>query len=477
MYLFPRNHKFADIKTRPFAIFGISALLLSLLWAPLIQNALRFESQNVAVVADQAFVTRSVKYNAQGALFSGFHHLDPMLKLNMHGAIASSFNPDVNKPTYTCSTGNCTWDPITTFAYHPSCVDISQHLTTSCAISTEKGSNIPRHCNTTLSGRDYVHIEYRPELISTVMRIYPIDPAQAFIYNTTKVPMWQVVRHISPTFDQPLTASNYTATECSLTPAVLSLRPKVTLGVYEEELLDIWMEEQKVDWYDYQLSPPWGHDKGIYNSNETFGLSEAVAMDWGVVSRFPNLTTNGTVTMGPNGNRILFDNDLLMYINYSNYSAPSCGSPNRDSFACALQDVASAITKTMRNSVFLVNGSAAAIESGSFAAGTTFQSMIFFRIEWYWLVIPGAVWILALATWLLAFLQTGATNVPLWKADPIPLLFLLRGQKQKGDCSASGPWLLDSKLTSYQALAKNMKVRLCRDQSGRWKLEKEPDWI
>ncbi|RFU24980.1 hypothetical protein B7463_g11358, partial [Scytalidium lignicola] len=104
------------------------------------------------------------------------------------------------------------------------------------------------------------------------------------------------------------------------------------------------------------------------------------------------------------------------------YNASSSGSPNNDTFACAMKGMSDAMTKKLRGSVITANGANAT----NIAVGKTLVVTTFIHIEWLWIVLPTMAWVFSLVTWLGTALRTYQWRIPKWRDNPLPLMFLYR---------------------------------------------------
>jgi hypothetical protein len=52
-------------------------------------------------------------------------------------------------------------------------------------------------------------------------------------------------------------------------------------------------------------------------------------------------------------------------------------------------------------------------------------------VRWEWIVLPGLVWVLGVGTLAGTIWKTRRAQVPKWKNDPIPLMFLYQDGSEK----------------------------------------------
>lgn len=128
--------------------------------------------------------------------------------------------------------------------------------------------------------------------------------------------------------------------------------------------------------------------------------------------------------------------DILQSIWYGNLSG--CGLED-DRLTCAFNNTAAAITKSLRDSAFVMQGvrmdsQAANIQNpihDSLAFGIIWNTRTYVRISWYWLILPVLVWVLSVVTWLGTAWKTRRAKVPSWDNNPLPLLFLRQPQTRQ----------------------------------------------
>lgn len=365
----------------------------------------------------------------------------------LNALIAAPNEREVNLPEFMCSTGNCTWPPVATLAFCSRCTDISAQLVVVCEEWTQNRANDRvQQCTARLpggTGVESVTANSRSEILmnTTITE----DNTKVVMQSVRVLPRTLEERGTTEpgtTFRAPATISNFTATECTLDLCVMSIQPSVRQGVYSETVLDTFTEPapDKVRWDRRHLRPPWGPERGIDPAaNVSFGFSEDVAIDFyltagtgifqnfaGEVSSTGQVETSGT-------------QDIVMALFSANYTTPeACGRPNGDAFACAVRGMTDALTKTLRNSGVLANGTGAG--DAYLARGRAETVATFVRVRWAWIVLPAAVWALGLAAWAVVAVQTYRMRLPKWRDDPLPLVFLYRdGDARGGQAIAGSP--------------------------------------
>ena len=108
---------------------------------------------------------------------------------------------------------------------------------------------------------------------------------------------------------------------------------------------------------------------------------------------------------------------------------------NEEPIECAMRNTATAMTKTFRDSTYVAQSGST--DATGVSLRTTLVVRTYVHVAWYWLSIPVLVWILAVAVWFGAAIATWRHKVPMWRNNPLPLLFLYDGG-EKASVSEQG---------------------------------------
>jgi hypothetical protein len=254
--------------------------------------------------------------------------------------------------------------------------------------------------------------------------------------------------------DEILNVSNNTqwiATECSLEPAVLSFQASVTEGVYSEIQLAEWTnstDDNTSDNYTYfyvAMNPPWNQSLGMHQ-NQSFGIGVDA---WLTINSFISGLFNGYV-QAQQSQSMAFEcgdfevyacTDTLQALFFANFSSATttASNPNdycqkyNDSLSCLISNMAAAMTKTFRDSAFTNSSSEMTVSVlANTAIGHTMTTVPFVKIHWEWLALPVVVWVLCSLTLLGAAWKTRSARIQTWWNNPLPLLFLYRGNRSSG---------------------------------------------
>ncbi|KAM7211321.1 Protein of unknown function (DUF3176) domain containing protein [Rhypophila decipiens] len=443
---------------------GGLAIVLGMFWGPFTQNLIRYEIGPVISTDDIALLARNVHYRAHGQVTrGGYLDVDPMLQLNMLNSLAAAPNLDVNVPDYVCPTGNCTWPPAATQAFCSRCTDLTSQIVLDCKERDHKGvsiqtclAKIPSSGCSLLSNslwdadESFLNItQLDPETLRyhAIQRvsgamvgpsdIIDITPSKAFVYTRPFV-----------------TKAEYTATECWLRPCVRSFEASVINGIYKETVLRTFMPDLK-QWWGMPIQPKGEAADGIYAIRNRVNLTMFSMLPGSDIAGTVEIESYnrlfssfvGSVETADGHNALSFRgsepgsteyserrtvaSSMLKMILNNTFSASDCGSPNDDTFACVVDALAQALTKTLRNSGMREHRKSAVSEEDA-VKGTVYTTATFVRAQWYWIGLPVAVWLLGMFTSVVIVLRSRAMKLPTWKDDLLPLVFLYNRERLEG---------------------------------------------
>jgi hypothetical protein len=228
--------------------------------------------------------------------------------------------------------------------------------------------------------------------------------------------------------------STIVATECTLGLGVMSMTAKVKDGLYSEEIHDSWpVNNTFTSGQNINISPPWGPDKGL-EPGQRFGIDTEL---WNSMLRpdsdpsgvfsldfLPNQILQGSMTTSDSHCGIITDRGnptILESLFFPRYNNTMCENPT-DPFACAFKAITKSLTKSIRDSDMLVNGTSAK----NMVVGDTFASAVIIKVDYRWMALPITVWLLSIAVVVGAWWKTRSIGLPLWREDLVPLVFLMR---------------------------------------------------
>ncbi|KAL5356422.1 hypothetical protein BJX96DRAFT_186734 [Aspergillus floccosus] len=437
------------LQARHFAALSCLAVILALGFDPFTQNLIHYEQKMTVDTSRIALVGNASTVDSYGFLSSsGVLGVDTVLKLNVYNIL---LNPDRRRawaiPQYSCSSANCTWDVVASLETRALCANITKHLVKSCKESTEGGKNLTRcdislpQSNTTASFYKYLgvgdriagfkgfvsaQIESNFSLVYTNATMFPIQ------FITPRVANISILsdRAADPNTWRIEDLDTWAATECVIEPVVRASRPSVQGNVFTDDTLAVWntVITPSNERDGYRFSPPWGDDMGM-QPNQTFFLSYNAKH-----------TTSGFISDILSGN--FFRSSIMQeytptldQTSYTPYDIlraigqgeiVGCSLESTTRLQCVMQNIAAAISKSFRDSVYIQ--AASNPDNAKMATGRVLTSVTYVSVHWQWIVLPVLVWILGAVTLVGTIWKTWGERVPRWRNNPLPLLFLYRDE-------------------------------------------------
>jgi hypothetical protein len=247
----------------------------------------------------------------------------------------------------------------------------------------------------------------------------------------------------NPSVESP-TEGKWQAMECSIEPIVRSFQATVTDNVYRDETLAVWTEglrSWEQNWTDVPtgiyFEPPWGSDLG-YSPNSRFMLGgEAIV---GIAGFFNSLfygqfflQSMRSVFFKSRDDSFYAGGDFIQAMSLGNITG--CHVKSVKKLECATNNVAQAMSKTFRDSAYV--GASGDLSRAKMTLGRTLTSVSYVEVRWRWIVLPALVWLLGTGTLAGTIWKTRRAQVPKWKNDPIPLLFLYQDGRDKRGVSVT----------------------------------------
>ncbi|KAJ5793602.1 hypothetical protein N7457_000201 [Penicillium paradoxum] len=422
-----------NLRARHFAVLGCLATILAFGVDPFTQNLIMYYNVLTADVSEVANVSSSFVYDVTGlTIRDGLPpYVDPSLKANVYNSL---LNDDSTRPWslphYTCSTGNCTWGAIAALELSASCTNVTNHLKFSCG-EVDDFYYVP-NCTVSLpnSNTSSNFMSGRSEGFPVTVAL--VDPENAEIYTT---PWHWVTQFIAPeglVMGAPFKANptQWQAMECALIPTVRSFTAEVRRGVYKEKTLATWTNgTYEIDPSPgYFIRPPWGPEMGM-ERNQTFEIGPLPMQAMGKF--FEDIFTGHAWTNARFG--IQFSSpggtyagaDIIQAIAYSDMTG--CTVRTAERLECIMKNVAEAVSKSFRDSADIASGAGTHMVVGQAKTIVTYIAVF-----WQWMALPALVWLLGLATVIGTAWKSQRADIPKWKNDMIPLLFLYPDGQQHG---------------------------------------------
>ncbi|KAJ5958152.1 uncharacterized protein N7479_005302 [Penicillium vulpinum] len=425
------------LRARHFAVLGSGAIILAIAFDPFVQNLMHYYPKLVPDASGTAIVSSNTKYDALGPpLDAGMFYVDPAMKANIYNSL---FNSDSSKPwstpRYTCSSGNCTWDPIATLEMRASCTDITDRLKTECDGHTSKP--IQQMCAVYFEGRsNNFSVAFQLNTYSgTPVAIGSVDP---LVYKNGIIPPIQLIAPEEAPRGEALWEHKFSAQfkwqaiECSIDPVVHSFRANVTQGIYHEETLAISKNGSYGDSprEDYYMHPPWGPEMGVEPEKEfmiaTLSLTALRYFFADFFAGRARLDLFGFTFIPGRTDYKYASADLMQFITLSNIT--NCAGGIATKMHCAMDNVAEAMSKAIRDT--------ASYSNPTVTTGQAMTAKTHVSIHWQWIILPVLVWLLGLVTLLGTIWKTRTAMIPTWKNETMPLLSVYRNsqnEKPQGD--------------------------------------------
>ena len=384
--------------------------------------------------------------------------MDPRLQAGVVRAIYDG-QP---QPTFTCSTSNCTWDPVATLGVCNECADVTNRVIVNCSPS---GPRVP--------GDDCVYeFPFGSSASQSLMAgfYFVVD-------GFTKPTRWNASSYVPIRTD---VATNAMSAILSRT-AALQLPPKLgnqtskaraydcdfrlcvktyqnftvingvaQVGVVTEDTL-----LQGGSYFDNKLGL--SLQKLVQNSNRN-GRSGANAAtylittsDLASIQHYLNeLLSSGWYEDGP-------ATQLNPQVNGSASNSPDIGREmsNAADIPNAFHNIAEAMTEVMRTS-----------RNSTQQPGHAFVQKTIISIQWAWLAYPIALMLMSMALHLIVVLESRRRGLPAWRNSRLALLFMrvedLTSPEERA-AAARDAWHKPQNLTK---LARGVRVRISRGKRG-----------
>jgi hypothetical protein len=370
-------------------------------------------------------------------------YVDTAMKANVYNSL---FNTDPAKPwstpKYTCSTGNCTWDPMIAIQWTSNCTNVTDRLKHSCKEGNNtnmEGEGMTETCSMNLPLQmSYSNMTANFSLAAPFSTPIVIGSGLPLIYtNSSLEAIMGPIQMIGP--DSLVSSKNYSysrktkwqAIECIIYPIARSFRANVTSGVYHEETLGVWEDidslvvDQKTGYFSFK--PPWGTEMGMQsNQSLEIGYSATDSM-----RAFYKFLLDGKVFVDPwgpqyetNSEAIYATVDAVQAVAHADII--DCPYDTVQKLECAMNNMAQAMTKTFRDDGVTALSSST---NNTQAAGQALSNMTYVSVRWQWIVLPALVWLLGLLTLIVTTSKTRRYRAPAWKNGIMPL-FDLHGDYQ-----------------------------------------------
>ena len=342
-------------------------------------------------------------------------------------------------PQYTCPTGNCTWDPVPSLAVRALCSDVTSSLKETCEHHNDTTSGLTvTNCTLALQNGASVYHTKGTQILNSI----------ALMVNITKEPIsfhgfpLPVIQRIEAVEANSVNGTEvagvilenptYVATECTLEPIVRSVRASVTRSRYKEDNLAEWSGGYKFSQSGtpiagYGFIPKWNESLGMHSGQKfTLAPFSALTIRDFIEQLFTGYAGASNMALSFNrdpGTSSYATTDVIEMLLYGELAG--CENLKTDRFRCAMNNIAGAISKSFRDQAY-VNDTVTA----NLSVGHTMANAIIVHIRWQWLTLPLLVWLITAVAWVGTEWKTRRASVPKWTDNPLPLLFLYRGDSE-----------------------------------------------
>ena len=361
------------------------------------------------------------------------------MKVAAYNGLLSSNLGTLPNPPFSCSTGNCTWEPFSTLAISSQCINITDQVSLNCTKDTPDCNLIAPNDPTLqslLNGSTYndaFYIEAGPGI-----RHLPVLESYANMTGFLSLVQWVKARGIGNSGGalnsgiHPTTP--FEAGRCFFYFSVIEVQVQVTNGVYSQNILQEYTQVQNrpsaptsilngtefffIDPWDYPMSETLVYQPAFAkkppNSNDTFNVPFETFAQLGSLlwsSDFLNGNVSVGFSSGAQGNS---ENVLLLY--------------EADNIPRAMENLAQYMTTEIRVDDTEIlqeeQGNVTFVAAQQAVVGTVWTQQQIVTVEWAWLALPTALLILSIILFTATCLKSNRTDgVGLWASSPLTLFF------------------------------------------------------
>ncbi|KAL3447101.1 hypothetical protein BJX65DRAFT_308449 [Aspergillus insuetus] len=436
------------LRAKHFAALGSLAVILAMAIDPFAQNLVHYYQDMVEDISQSARIGQTNTYDSwAGDISVSSYGVDPILKAN---------NKPWSLPQHSCPSANCTWGPIASLETRALCTDVTDRINTTCSVITDESSGFAGYPNCTLNliGSDLTAWLVPDDGSTIAMQgfvVQGVGSGDGVVYSSNN--SLGIVQYLAPkTIDHgpdaywyipPTPDTKWFATECAIEPFVRAFRPSGRQNIYSDETLAIWTNRTGLTSTNpigsFESPSSWISELGleIFNQSRTFNYSFLVATE---LSSFITDIFTGHYTHYPmhsgykatSPSSLYAGQDIIQALGQGNIAG--CSDALESRLNCSMANVAAAISKTLRDAAFDATSTA---NRASVVNGTVWMSESFITARWEWISLPVFVWVLAVFVVLGTVWKGRRAAVPIWKNDPLPLLFVY-GVWTRGSPSAVG---------------------------------------
>ena len=411
------------IMRRHLAFIGAIVVVLANFFDPFVQQVVTYRSRSVPsgstpeIVKSRVYAARSdeglplpsvVDLSMKAGIYNGVFDI----KDNANAGIS-----------YTCSTGDCSWENFTSLAICSRCVDITSHVEKEC--TNGKCHLLYIRNGPTLSG---LGGQINSSTTNISSELQGIEPS--------------VLRFTSLLSKKVSDPDDALAVECSLFYCIGKYASSVTDGMVDQRLLASWRNDTaRLDTnFDLILSPPtsFSNESGM----QPFRITHRAAI---ALNSFMSETFTGSG--GINNSGSAFSSDVIQALY------------DTSNLTKRIENLATSMTNSIRGQDDNVTGP---------AYGTAWTNETYVHVRWAWLAFPATLILVASSFLLGVILETSYRDILVWKSSNIALLF--HGRSLRLSARNEKPF---NKLSAMTSRATNIKAKLVESEIGGWKLDQD----
>lgn len=459
-------------------------MILALGFDAFVQNLVTYSMGNRSQ-HDGSVVGNATVYNYAAA--DGTLHR--RMKANIQAALFD-YDTSYRRAEYLCKGTACIWEAYPTLSVCSRCADLRPLVTKNCSTEGFQANangtasclySLPDAITTGPEGEKLSIGGLNVSLSPRLMAMETNNPPIVFTNYTDTL----VTIHSISTFDTFLVndTTPYMASECVLIPCVQSLTTRVnasepqddgdlTLSTfYDEQTLEVWDQYtrdpslQEGAW----LAPPANPERGI-TPGHAFNLGFSA---YGAIGQYLGNLFSGHVfavgdqtqgvghgleessELGATAMEAIYGRDWVRCD--PTWDPEGFGGRNMiDHNVCAIENVAMAMTKSIRDTVlndFYFAGSAE--QRSRLAQATTYYPVTVVNVTWGWIALPVLIWFLSALMFSGTVWKTRRAGIRTWRTNTLATVFLGLGHEDKEKVKDHG--LTENGLLKQ---AKDLRLRL-----------------
>ncbi|KAL8638709.1 MAG: hypothetical protein Q9228_004160 [Teloschistes exilis] len=326
--------------------------------------------------------------------------------------------------SHTCSTGDCSWQSLTSLAVCSKCVDITSYVEKKCTDGKCYLLSIPN--GPSLSG---LGGQINASTTNISSELHGIMPS--------------VLRFSSLISKKVSDPNDVYAVECSMFYCVGNYNASVSNGIADQRMLASWRNDSSrlnVE-SDVVLNPPSSFTNES-DQDEPFRVTHIAAA--AINSFMSNIFTGSG---GINNSGSAFSSDVMQALY------------DTSNLTRRIDNLATSMSNSIRDQDDHVTDP---------AYGIAWTKETYVHVRWGWLAFPITLVSLASLFLLGIILETSHRDILVWKSSNLALLF--HGRSLNLTASSDGPV---SRLSAMTSRASDIKAKLLETPQGGWKLTQE----